>query len=107
MPAFLGLMPRWAWVLLGAALLMAAFYFALDAYGDSRYDAGKADEKATWKQAEAEFLKKAGEASTKADKQAAARAAEYAADVADERKKIDDAVKEGTSPLDAIFGTAD
>lgn len=88
-------------------LLLAAFYMLLDFYGDSRFREGKAAEKAAWEEAERKLLKKAGEAATKADKQAAARAAEHAATVADERKKIDAAVKEGSSPLDALFGAAD
>jgi hypothetical protein len=96
--------PRWAWVALGAVLLIVAFYLALDAYGDSRYREGKANEKAAWEQAEAEFRKKAGEAEKKADKQAAAREADHLAAVADERKKIDAAVENGSSPLDVLFG---
>lgn len=100
-----GGIPRWAWIGLGAVVLIAAFYFALDAYGDSRYREGKANEKAAWEQAEAEFLKKAGEAEKKADKQAAAREADHIAAVAEERKKIDQAERDGSSPFDVLFGT--
>lgn len=102
-----GGVPRWAWIALGAVLLVAAFYFTLDAYGDSRFREGRTAEKAAWEEAERKLLKKSGEAATKADKKAAARAAEHAATVAEERKKIDAAVKEGSSPLDALFGAAD
>lgn len=96
--------PRWAWIGLGAVLLLLAFYVVLDRYGDARYDAGKADEKAAWDAAEAKFLKKAGEAEKKADAKAAAREADHIAAVAEERKKIDAAVSEGKSPYDVIFG---
>lgn len=85
-------------------LILAAVYMLLDAYGDSRFREGKAAEKAAWQQAEAKFLKKAGEAEKKADKQAAAREADHIAAVAEERKKIDEAVANGSSPLDALFG---
>lgn len=101
---FLAAMPRWAWWAIGGVLLILAFYLALDAYGDRRFSEGKAAEAAAWKKAEAELLKKAANAQSKADKNAAAREAEHAAVVADERKRIDEAVAEGSSPLDVLFG---
>lgn len=104
MPAFLGLMPRWAWVLLGAALLMAAFYFALDAYGDSRYREGKSDADKAWQEASDKLIEKAAKAGTKADKAAAGRAADFAAKQEQEKEKVDAAAKDGSSPLDVLFG---
>lgn len=95
--------PRWAWVALGVLAALVAFYFVLDAYGDSRYREGVTAEREAWKEAERKLLAKAANATTKADKQADARAAEYAATVADERKKVNEAVSEGSSPFDVLF----
>ena len=100
-------MPRWAWMTLGAVLLILAFYFTLDAYGDSRYREGKAAADKAWQEASDRLIDKAAKAGTKADTKAAARAADFAAKQEDEKEKIDAAVKEGSSPLDALFGAAD
>lgn len=97
-------LPRWVWFAIGAGLLILAFYFLLDAYGDSRYREGKSDEAAAWKAAEAELLKKAANARTEADRNAAVREVQHAAKVEEEREKIDEAVRNGTSPLDVLFG---
>lgn len=102
MPGFT--LPRWAWFAIGGLFLLLAFYLALDAYGDSRFDAGKAQADAEWKAAEAALLEKAANARTEADKRAAANAAEYAAKVQDEKEKIDAAISEGSSPFDVLFG---
>lgn len=85
-------------------LILAAFYLALDAYGDSRYREGKTAEAEAWKAAEERLLKKSAEAGARADKAAAARQAEHAAAVAEEREKVDEAVANGSSPLDVLFG---
>jgi hypothetical protein len=85
-------------------LILAAFYIALDAYGDSRYDAGKAQADAEWKAASDKLVQKAQDAGTKADKAAAGRAADYAAKVEDEKERIDAAKEDGSSPMDVLFG---
>jgi hypothetical protein len=97
-------MPRWAWVLVGAALLMAAFYFALDAYGDSRYREGKSDADRAWQEASDKLIEKAAKAGTKADKAAAGRVADFAAKQEQEKEKVDAAAKDGSSPFDVLFG---
>lgn len=94
--------PIWVWVGLAALI---AFYFALDAYGDSRYREGKKDADAAWIKASDELLKKAADAKTAADKAAAAREADYAAKVKTEKEKIDAATAEGSSPFDVLFGS--
>lgn len=96
--------PGWLWVVIGAALLLGAFYLALDAYGDSRFDAGKAEADAAWQKASDDLLKKAANAKTEADKNALARQADYAAKVKDEKERIDAATKDGSSPMDVLFG---
>jgi hypothetical protein len=85
-------------------LILAAFYLALDAYGDSRYREGEAHADAKWKQASDRLITKAANAGTKADKTAAARQADFAAKQEDEKEKIDAAVQHGSSPLDVLFG---
>jgi hypothetical protein len=102
----LGGLPRWAWYVIGGALLLLAFYLALDVYGDSRYDAGKKDEAAAWKAASDKLISKAQNAATKADKAAAANAADFAAKQEDERNRIDAANQNGASPLDVLFGNS-
>lgn len=101
---FLKGVPRWAWALVGAVMLLVAFYFLLDAYGDSRYDSGKKDADAAWQAASDKLIKKSRDAGTKADKAAAVRQADYAAKVEDEKGRIDKATAEGSSPFDVLFG---
>lgn len=104
-PAIIKRIPAWAWIGLGAVLLLAAFYFALHAYGNARYDAGKKDADAAWIEASNKLIAKSQAAGTKADKAAAVRQADFAAKQEDEKEKIDAAVDEGSSPLDVLFGT--
>jgi hypothetical protein len=103
-PAIAKSVPKWAWIGLGAIMLMAAFYFALHAYGKARYDAGKAAADAAWIEASNKLIAKSQAAGTKADKAAAARQADFAAKQEDEKEKIDAAVAEGSSPFDVLFG---
>ncbi len=84
-------------------LILAAFYLALDAYGDGRYREGRAVENAAWKQAQDKLLAAAAKASTKADVQALASTLEHTAAVEYEKEKIDDAIANGTSPFDVLF----
>ncbi len=97
-------LPRWAWFAIGGLLLLAAFLVALNAYGNSRFDAGKAEADAQWKAASERLVEKAHKSAAKADVAAAARAADYAAKVEDERERISDATANGTSVFDVMFG---
>lgn len=97
-------LPRWAWFALGAVVLVFAFYAILDRYGDSKYREGKAKADAEWQAASDRLIEKSLKAGTEADRKAAARGADFAAKVDDERKRIDQAVKDGGSPFDVIFG---
>jgi hypothetical protein len=96
--------PRWAWIALGGLLLIGAFYAALSAYGHERYKAGKKAADDAWIEASNKTIQKAQSAGTAADTKAAARVADFAAKVEDEKGKIDAAQKEGSSPLDVLFG---
>lgn len=97
-------MPRWAWFAIGGLLLLLAFYLALDSYGDSRYREGKADADKAWQEASAKLVEQAHKSADKADVAAAARAQDYAAKVEEEKKAIDRATADGTSPFDVMFG---
>lgn len=96
--------PRWAWILLGVILLITAFLVERNAYGNRRFNAGEAHADEQWKKASDKLVEDAARAATKADKNAAGRAADFAAKQEDEKEKIDEAVAHGSSPLDAIFG---
>lgn len=104
-PALLGRVPRWAWIVIGGLLLILAFYLALDAYGDSRYREGKSDADKAWQAASDKLIQEAAKAGTKADKNAAGRAADFAAKQEDEKEKIDAATQDGSSPFAVLFPT--
>jgi predicted DNA repair protein MutK len=92
------------WVLV-PLLVLGAFYLALDAYGDSRFREGRAKEEAAWKAANDRLVQQAAEASTQADRMAVARAMDHAAQVEEEKERIDDAIANGSSPFDVLFHT--
>lgn len=106
-PAALRSVPRWAWIAIGAVLLLAALYFALDRFGDARYREGHADADREWQEASNRLIEKAWKAETKADANAAERAADFAAKQEDEKQRIEEAVEHGGSPLDVLFGEAE
>lgn len=99
-------LPRWGIYALAALLLVTAFLAERHAYGNRRFNAGEDHADEQWKKASDKLIEKSANAGTKADKVAAARQADFAAKQEDERERIDHAVQEGTSPLDAVFGTA-
>lgn len=93
------------WIAIGVATLLAvaAVFFAIDAYGDAKYDAGKAQSDKEW-EAAADRLAQQGEGSAAAaDIPADQRAADYAKRLEDEKEKIREAVEDGRSPFDALF----
>lgn len=103
----MGLSDRAAKLLLivgGVLLLILAFYLALDAYGDSRYREGKKDADAAWIEASNRLVDKAHKSASKADVAAAARVEDFTAKQEDEKRKIEHAQAEGSSPFDALFG---
>lgn len=96
--------PRWALLAIGVGLLALALVFAIISYGNSRFDAGEAAADAKWKAASEKLVEKAQKSSAKQDTAAAARAADYAAKVEDEKQALERAEAEGSSPLDVLFG---
>lgn len=97
-------MPRWGWYGLAAILLVVAFLAERTTYGNRRFHAGEDKADKAWQEASDKLIEDAKKAGAKADTKAAARAADFAAKQEDEKERIDAAVKDGSSPLDAIFG---
>jgi hypothetical protein len=89
------------------ALILLGLYLALDAYGDSRFRAGRAVEAQLYKKASDKLIEQAANARTGANSASTARVLTHVAQVEEEKEKIDDAIANGTSPLDVLFGTAD
>lgn len=104
LPFAMPALPRWAWIAIGAVLLLLAFYVALDRYGDARFKAGHEQADKEWQEASARLVEKAHKSASKADAAAAARAEDFTAKVEAEKERIDAAVQEGSSPMDVLFG---
>lgn len=97
---------KWIGIAVGTLLALAAIFFAINAYGDAKYDAGKAQADKEW-QAAADLLAKQSQgAADAADIPASERAADYAKRLEDEKEKIRIAVDSGESPFDALFPSA-
>ena len=83
------------------AILLA--FAALNAYGNSRYDAGRADEVAAWQAAQDKLLQQAAEAADEAGQDHLSRAVDYAQTLQYEKEEIDAAIDSGASPFDVLF----
>lgn len=97
-------LPRWAWFAIGGLVLLLAFYFALTAYGNSRYREGVSDTDAKWEAASAKLKEQAAQSATKADDAAADRLGKFVEQATEDEKAVEDAKVNGNSPLDALFG---
>jgi hypothetical protein len=75
----------------------------LNAYGDRRYDEGVANEKAAWVEASEKLKLEAEASATKADDAAVKRLEEYTAESAVEKEKVNEAIADGSSPIDVLF----
>lgn len=94
------LLPLKTWLMIGGALALVA---AVLWYGNSRYQAGVSDTDAKWEAAAAKLAEQATQSADAATRREAPRIAAHAAQVAAEKEKIDEAIAEGRSPLDALF----
>ena len=89
----------------GLPLLVALFlWWRIDAFGDRRYDAGVTATDARWQEASNRLQAEAANSATRADDAAANRLQQFENQVQDERREIDNAQRNGTSPLDVLFG---
>lgn len=102
---------RWAkplagTIVWGLGLLIVGFLLwrMIDNYGDKRFDAGVQLERSKWEAAEAKMLEEAAASATKADDRAAERLVQHKEQIDEDRQAVDQAVRDGTSPLDALFG---
>lgn len=86
-----------------ALVILLAFYLALDAYGDARYDAGKDDADKAWEAAAAKLEDQSAQAAGEAEKGAQARESAYLDRLAKEKEKVDAAIDSGGDPLDVLF----
>lgn len=84
-------------------LILGAFYLALDAYGDARYDAGKDKADQEWRAAAEELAAQSALAAGAADEAADARAAAFGERLEEEKEKIDAAIADGGDPIDVLF----
>jgi uncharacterized membrane-anchored protein YhcB (DUF1043 family) len=79
-------------------------WWALDSYGDRKFNEGVEANQAQVEKALEQLKTDAAESATKADDKAAERAAEHVEQQAADQEAIDEANRNGTSPLDALFG---
>lgn len=90
---------------IGAYALMAlALVAALLWWGHTKYQAGVRDTDAKWEAASAKLERQAEKAEDRADAKAAERVEEFTEKVAAEKEKLDEAERNGSSPLDVLFG---
>lgn len=82
-------------------------WLALDAWGDSRYRSGKADEKAAWQAASDKLIATAAASGDAATRNEVPRLTEQAAKVEEEKERLDAAIENGSSPFDALFPADD
>lgn len=92
-------------IAIGAVVVIALLiWWRVDAYGDSRELAGVTKERAAWVDASNKLKEQAALTATKADDRAAVRLEEFKEQADEDRKAVDEAVRDGGSPLDALFG---
>lgn len=95
-----GFFPLKTWLMIGGTIALVA---AVLWFGNARYQAGVADTDAKWEAAAEKLAQQARQSADVATQREAPRIAAHAAQVAAEKEKIDEAIAEGRSPLDALF----
>lgn len=106
----LGLSRGLAWLVAGVGILAVlglVYWFVaarIDDYGDRREADGVAQERAAWVAAGEKLKQDAEMSATRADDRAVERLEKYKEQADEDRKAVDNAVENGTSPLDALFG---
>lgn len=98
--------PFWLKIV-GPIVLLLAVFGGIKAWGNSKYRAGeKAGIEATdakWEAASAKLKEDAAKSATKADDAAVKRLEEHVEQASEDQAAVDQAIKEGRSPLDALF----
>jgi predicted lipid-binding transport protein (Tim44 family) len=90
--------------LLVILVILGLVYWALDSYGDRKFDEGVKANQAQVDKALEQLKTDAAESATKADDKAAARAEVFVEQQQADKEALDEAQRNGTSPLDALFG---
>lgn len=86
------------------AVLAFAMWRWLDSYGDRRFREGVTATDQKWVEASEKLKEQAAQSATRADDAAADRLAEHVEQVTAEQEQVDEAIKEGSSPFDVLFG---
>ena len=96
------------WGLLIALGVAVVIWLLILAWGQARYDAGHAagaaEADARWEAAADRVRQRLNRSAGRADAREAGRIRQHQAAVAEEKEKIDEAVADGRSPLDVLFG---
>lgn len=85
-------------------IALGLFYWALTAYGHRKFNEGVAANQAQVDAALVKLKKDAAASATKADDAATNRAAAEVEHQQADQEKVNEAERNGTSPLDALFG---
>jgi hypothetical protein len=85
-------------------LLLGGIWLALHFYGKHRYDEGVSATDAKWEAAATQLKQDAANSAGKADDNAAERLDNYVQQHASDQEAVNEAERNGTSPLDALFG---
>lgn len=100
-------LPLWAKILgpIAALAILLGSFMAWSAHKYRvGYNAGVSATDKKWEDAAALLKKDAAQSATKADDAAVKRLEEHVAQANEDQAKVDAAVRNGSSPLDAIFG---
>lgn len=85
-------------------LLLLALWLGIRAIHHDGYKAGVSATDAKWVAAKDKLEAEAKQSATRADDKAVERLEQYEQQEQDDRKAVEDAKKDGSSPLDALFG---
>lgn len=88
----------------GVLAIVGLLWWAISSYGSRRYQAGITATDAKWEEASNRLKEAAAQSATRADDNAANRLVEFEAQVEEENNAIEAAIRNGSSPFDAIFG---
>lgn len=101
------IIPFW-FKIVGPLMAIGLLVAGVLAWGHSKYRAGHkdgvAEVDAEWRAANEKLKAQAANSATKADDRAAERLDEQRQQAAEDRKAVEDATANGSSPLDALFG---
>lgn len=102
------IIPMWLKIL-GPIVAIVLLVAGIGIWGNSKYNAGHEDgveeTDAKWQAASDKLKADAAKSATKADDRAVIRLQEHVEDAEETQEAIDAANENGTSPLDALFGS--